>query len=476
MTKPIYPKNPVLLVDDEPQLLTSLTLLLKTRGIVNIETCDDSRKVMPLLAEKNMEAVLLDLTMPHVSGMELLQAMGEEYPGLPVIVFTGVNDLETAVSCMRAGAFDYMVKPVESSRLVSVIQRALDIRELRRENALLKKNMFSRGPLKNPETFASIITNDQRMFTIFQYVESIAASPQPVLITGETGVGKELIARALHEASGRRGKFITVNVAGLDDTLFADTLFGHRKGAFTGADQSRKGLVEQAGGGTLFLDEIGDLAADSQTKLLRLLQEREYLPLGSDMPVQSDARILVATNHSLKSLQEPGRFRKDLYYRLMIHQIEIPPLRERKDDIPLLLSHFLDQSAAAVNKKRPTPPPELELLLGSYHFPGNIRELRALVYDAVSVHQGRMLSMTSFARAIHGESGTWGNDAAEEAALFPGELPTLKSCEKLLVNEALKRAQGNQKIAARMLGISRQALNKRLQKTGNSPDNSNDTP
>ena len=243
-----------------------------------------------------------------------------------------------------------------------ITRRAVEIGGLRSENRQLKKRLSSNRP-EHPEVFSDIITQDPAMHSIFRQVESIAGSGSPVLITGETGVGKEKIAAIIHELSGRSGEFVPVNIAGLDDLMFSDTFFGHGKGAFTGADSAREGLIEQASGGTLFLDEIGDLGTESQTKLLRFLQDGEYRHLGEDSPIESDVRIVAATNQTIESLTGSENFRIDLYYRLETHHIHLPPLRDRKGDIPLLVSHFLKRAAAALNKKTPTPPPELFTLL-----------------------------------------------------------------------------------------------------------------
>jgi transcriptional regulator with PAS, ATPase and Fis domain len=257
--------------------------------------------------------------------------------------------------------------------------------------------------------------------------------------------------------------------------VFADTLFGHKRGAFTGAMEGRPGLVEQAAGGTLFLDEIGDLSTVSQVKLLRLLQDGEYLPLGSDLAKRSDARVVVATNQDLDAARNAGRFRKDLYYRLCGHRLQLPPLRERPEDLPVLLDHFLDKAAKSLGKKKPTPPDELLKLLGAYHFPGNVREMESMVYNAVSLHTAGKLSMDAFKSEIFNlPPGLDGHaadpvDAAVEHTVFPDPLPTLKQTELLLVDEALRRSGGNQAIAAMMLGITRQALNKRLKKTADAP-------
>jgi transcriptional regulator with PAS, ATPase and Fis domain len=325
---------------------------------------------------------------------------------------------------------------------------------------------FVSGALRHPEVFADIATGDRGMLAIFSYVEAVAKSPQPLLITGESGVGKELIARAAHRLSGCRGRLVTVNVAGLDDTVFADTLFGHVRGAFTGAEQARRGMVEEAADGSLFLDEIGDLSIPSQVKLLRLLQEGEYFPLGSDLPKRLKARVIVATHQNLSAREGAGAFRRDLYYRLRTHQVHIPPLRERKGDIPLLLDHFLDEAASTLGKKKPTPPRELAHLLATYDFPGNVRELRAMVFDAVSVHRDRMLSMDCFVRALEQAQGESPPAPASSSHLNPfagfAELPTFGEAAGFLVMEALDRAGGNQTLAARLLGISQPALSKRV--------------
>jgi DNA-binding NtrC family response regulator len=372
---------------------------------------------------------------------------------------------------MKTGAFDYMVKPVEKSRLISGVKRAIELRELRRENKLLRAHVLS-DKLEHPEAFSEIITNSPILRSIFQYIEAISSSPQPVLITGETGVGKELVAKAIHQLSQRKGAFVPVNVAGVDDNVFADTLFGHRKGAFTGADQPRSGLVEQASGGTLFLDEIGDLSPASQVKLLRLLQDGEYFPLGSDVGKRSDARVVVATNQDIQALLESGKFRKDLYYRLCAHPIHILPLRERREDLPILVDHFLKKASETLGKKNPTPPSELLTLLSTYPFPGNVRELQSMILDAVSSHKSGKLSMDVFRSYIRQKQPSLDMDSKQllqgqnVPVCFAERLPTLKQAEQLLISEAMKRASGNQAIAAQMLGITRQALNKRLKHGG----------
>ena len=468
----LHPRRPIMIVDDEEPILLAIDTTLRMAGMNNTITCGDSRRVLDLISDGRIELMLLDLNMPHITGERLLDAINRDYPHIPVIIVTGAVDVETAVKCIKAGAFDYVVKPVEAEKLLTAVNRAISFQDLKRENLALKQHMLA-DTLEKPEAFGEIVTNNQKMLLIFQYIESISQTSQPVLIRGETGVGKELIARTLHRLSGLEGNFVAVNAAGLDDNVFSDTLFGHVKGAYTGANRNRDGLIEQASGGTLFLDEIGDLNHASQVKLLRLLQEGEYFPLGRDKPRKSDARIVAATNRNLTRLLETGEFRKDLNYRLRTHRIYIPPLRERLDDIPLLVEHFLEEAAQTLEKKKPTPSPELFTLLKNYSFPGNIRELKSMIIDAVSRHKSGILSLQAFRSHIkRGQPEKPGQakhqpDATRTSAsiIFPGpDLPTIKQATDRLVREALQRSNGNQSIAAGMLGISQQALSKRLKK------------
>ncbi len=464
-----YPPYSVLLVDDEEAWLRSLSMTLSMMaGINNTIRCSDSRQVMDLLATNHVGLVLLDLNMPHISGQALLSQLLEKYPEIPVIIISGLNQVATAVECMKRGAFDFFVKTVEQERLIQGVQRALKMIDLQRENREFCSRVLD-DRLAHPEAFADIITQNKAMRAIFRYIEAIAASSQPVLITGESGVGKELLAVALHRLSGRKGKMVSLNVAGLDDNVFSDTLFGHVKGAFTGADALRRGLIEDSADGTLFLDEIGDLSTASQIKLLRLLQEGEYFALGSDAPKRLRSRVLFATHHDLSAKQAAGQFRKDLYYRLCVHHLNVPPLKDRVDDIPLLVDYFLEQVARELGKRKPTVSKELYVLLANHTFPGNVRELKSMVYDALSVHQSRMLSMDSFKRAIDSHSspqGAPGEAKGSEQSLFIASepLPSLHDLSDLVITEAMRRAQGNQSVAARLIGISQPALSKRLKK------------
>lgn len=466
------PSLPVLLIDDEDSWLNIFSLTLRTAGINNILTCNDSRRTLEILAAQPVSLLVLDLTMPHLSGEELLPLVKEAYPEVPVIIITGLDLIETAVNCMKLGAYDFFTKVTEEERLINGIKRAIELNRLRHEHETLKKH-FLHDTLDHPEVFTDIVTHNKAMRSIFQYVEAIASTEEPVLITGETGVGKELIAKAIHKLSGRQGDFVPVNIAGFDDNMLADALFGHVKGAFTGADQVRAGLIEKAAQGTLFIDEIGDLPTTSQVKLLRLIQEREFMPLGSDQARRTDCRMVFATLRPLEEMHHDDKFRKDLLFRLQGHHVEIPPLRERTDDLPLLLEHFFTAAAESLNRNQPSYTPELIDLLATYDFPGNIRELRNMVFDSLSRHERGVVGMDNFKKylRIHQPSAEKSFAEPEHSGPTPFSnltiLPTLKQTGSLLIQEALRRANGNQRLAAEMLGMTRQALNWRLKQIKN---------
>ncbi len=347
----------ILLVDDEQDALDTEALVLRVNGFTDVRTCADSRHVLDMLTEEAAGLVVLDITMPHVSGHEVLRLIRQQWPGTAVIMLTGLNDAATAVDCLKAGAYDYIVKPVDQARLVTTVTNAVERQAIETEAEELGRRLLE-GSVRDPAVFTGIVTRDPRMHGIFAYVEAIAPTDLPGPITGETGVGKELIAGAIHRASRRGGQFVSVNSAGIDDALFSDTLFGHAAGAFTGAQKDRRGLIERAADGTLFLDEVGDLRPETQVKLLRLLQERVYYRLGSEIEERSTARVVAATNRDLRDLQTDPVFRKDLFYRLKSHHIHVPALRERPEDIPLLADALLSMAATQQGKPIPAVPPE----------------------------------------------------------------------------------------------------------------------
>jgi DNA-binding NtrC family response regulator len=450
----------ILVVDDEETVLNGVRRTLRAEGFENVLMCRDPRDVEPLLGAETISLVLLDLMMPHISGRELLERIAASHPEIPVIVVTAEQDIRTAVDCMKVGAYDYLLKPAAGPELIAVIVRALEHRELREENARLRSKLLQQE-LARPEEFDAIITVDPVMLAAFAYLEVISMGTNPVLISGETGTGKELFARAIHNLSGRRGQFCAVNVAGLDDTMFSDTLFGHRPGAFTGATGTRKGMIEVAGRGTLFLDEIGDLSEASQVKLLRVLQEREYHPLGDDTAKPLEARVVAATH------QDPAKLRRDLYFRLRAYHVRIPPLRERTGDLPALIHHFVREAAHDLDRKPPVVPERLYRLLSRYDFPGNVRELRALVFDAVARHTGGSLPVEPFLEAIGGTDVEEREASGDDELAHGGVIaePAWRELERRNLLNALKRA--NWKIsgkggAAELLEIKPSTLESRM--------------
>ncbi len=453
------------MVEDEQYVRESLTAYLDDLGYQVLQA-ENGQAGLELFRSHHPDIVMTDLRMPVMDGFALVEAVTAESECTPIVVVSGVGAVGEAVRAMRLGAWDYISKPIIHFEelqitLESCLERAGTKRELKR-----LRHHLSNGTLDDETAFTGIITTSPRMRAIFLYLESVAPSRQPVLITGETGTGKELVAKAVHTLSGLRGPFVAINLAGLDDAMFSDTLFGHQRGAFTGADRIREGLIRQAAGGTLFLDEIGDLSSGSQVKLLRLLQEGEYLPLGADKVQKSDVRIVAATHADLKKKMEQGTFRPDLYFRLCSHRVELPPLRDRSEDLPLLTEHFIAKAAGHLGKAVPAAPGELNSYLAAYRFPGNIRELEALLHDAVARSGSRILSLESIVTTVGCDlrvpSAATSGGAHCPVCLCAATFPTLKAAEELLIAEALRLADNNQRLAAAYLGITRQALNKRL--------------
>jgi DNA-binding NtrC family response regulator len=459
--------NPVLVIDDEPYILESIRGALNSVGITDVITCSDSRKALGLLESTPCSVVILDLTMPHLAGTELLPLIQKAHPGLPVIIVTGINEVETAVECMRQGAFDYLVKAISNAELSASVKRAIEFVSLTDENLVLKNKILFPS-IQNSRAFEAIITRSPAMEAVFRYTETVAPTGRTILVTGQTGTGKELLAEAIHTLSGREGPLVKVNVAGLDDTMFTDALFGHRKGAYSGADEVRKGLVESASDGTLFLDEIGDLQPQTQVKLLRLIDNGEYYQLGSDVLKKANCRIVAATNKTLEHLAGSGTFRSDLYYRLASHSIELPPLGERAGDIPMLFNHFLTEACVEFGKTEPEVADEVYTALEASTFPGNIRELKSLVFDCVGRMTGPAFSLSELPPRIRNEApgqpakAESGNRGDAHKLAFPEVLPTLHEVSELLIRESLQRTGGNISAAARLLGVTQSALSKRL--------------
>lgn len=455
----LSPEYPILLVDDEPSWLHSLSFTLEySGGYRNLLTCSDSRDLIGMLRCRKVGVILLDLVMPHIGGEDLLVQVAQEFPDVPVIVLSGLNQLETAVRCMKLGAFDYYVKTTEADRLLGGIEKALGMRALQRENRELTSRLLRRE-LKHPDCFSTFATRSLKLEGIFHYLEAIAASREPLLILGEPGTGKEHAARALHRLACPEGPWVPVPVAALDEGGFDTMLFG---------SAGRPGLLEEGRGGILYFSDIDRLPVSSQARLVRLLQEGEFVPADKSTPQRLETRLVCAAAGDLAEMVEEGRFRKDLFYRLSMHQVRMPPLRERLEDLPLLLEQFVAESCAAAGRRRMSLPRNLSPLLASYPFPGNVPELRELVAEAVRQSPSGRLSLEPFRRYLS-RPGTLPADSpfvGPPLLVVPGRLPTLAEARDLIIEEALRRANDNQSIAARLLGISQPALSIHLKKAG----------
>jgi DNA-binding NtrC family response regulator len=462
-------KARILVIDDDDVVVAMVRAVVARQGH-HLDVCTDGREGIEFLSmQAQPDLILLDLMMPRLDGFEVLKwiRQREDLAATPTICITNLDDANIIGRVFHDGAADYIGKPIRPEELLARIRLHLTLRhqhdEIHRaqtEVLALRDGLFG-AELQHAEHFCHIITDDPGMKAVFHYIEAVAPGSRPVLVTGETGTGKELIARAIHDVSGRNGSFVAVNVAGLDDNLFSDALFGHDKGAFTGAVRDRRGLVEEAAGGTLFLDEIGDLVPASQVKLLRLLQEHEYYRLGSDEKRKTDARVVVATHRGLDQKAAVGDFRSDLYYRLSAHQVKIPALRERSLDIPLLFTHFLAQAAADLQVEAPEISEEEMERLEMREFPGNIRELEGVAHDRVTRARRTAKPALNAATSDTRPRGVTTVAPDQTFVFSSNDFPTLKTMTRALIDQAIARSR-NQAGAAKLLGISRQALNKRL--------------
>jgi DNA-binding NtrC family response regulator len=448
-------KPSILVVEDEAKMRRLLELQLAEEGF-DARTAGDAETGLQLLGKESFDVVVTDFKLPGMSGLEFLHAVKRVNADLPVVIMTAYGTVESAVDAMKAGASDYVLKPFSLAELVLVIRKELATHQLRQENRDLREALGRRYEYKN------IVARSDKMQAVLALVERVAPTNSTVLIGGESGVGKDLVARAIHEHSQRAsGPFIKINSTAIPETLLESELFGYEKGAFSGASASKPGKFEMANNGTLFLDEIGDVPAATQVKLLRVLQDREFERLGSTKTQKVDVRLVAATNRDLRAALEEGTFREDLYYRLNVVAIDIPPLREHKEDIPALAEFFLQKSARESGKAVQGITSAAMKMLMDFHWPGNIRELQNVLERAVTLSTGSTLDVGDIhidapMRRAHADSGS--------AALPEGM--TLEQYEEELLREALKRANGNKSQAARALGLSRNALRYRLTKMG----------
>jgi len=424
----------------------------------------DAEKGLDLLRREQIDLVLTDLKLPGLGGLEFLQAAKRLNGALPVVVMTAYGSVETAVEAMKAGASDYVLKPFALAEMRLVVQKELDVRHLREENRNLRE------ALGRHYNHPNVVARSAKMQEVLALVERVAATPSTVLIGGESGVGKDLIAHLIHQRSSRScGPFVKINSTAIPENLLESELFGYEKGAFTGATASKPGKFELADKGTLFLDEIGDVPPVTQVKLLRVLQEREFERLGGTRTIKVDVRLIAATNRDLRAALEQGTFREDLYYRLNVVPIDIPPLREHKEDIPDLANLFLIRLGQQSQKKLEGIKPEALRKLMDFHWPGNVRELENIVERACALAPGPFIEASDI-QIDH----VAGRNHSGQLPLLP-EGKTLDQWEDELIREAYRRANGNKSEAARMLGLSRNALRYRLEKIG-IPDESSKAP
>jgi DNA-binding NtrC family response regulator len=448
-------KRTILIVEDEANLQRVLELQLAGAGFT-VEKAASAEQALPVLERGGVDLVLSDLKLPGMDGLELLRRVRDYDSSLPVIIMTAFGTVETAVQAMKAGASDYLLKPFPLDELNLTIDKALELRELRDENRRLRAELGRRYQFDN------IVGRSPGMQEVFAAVERVAPTRATVLLTGESGIGKDLIARAIHHHSPRKDKaFVKISCSAIPETLMESELFGYEKGAFTGAAAARAGKFEQADGGTVFLDEIGDVTPPVQVKLLRVLQERELERLGGNKTIQVDVRVIAATNQDLQAAIEEGAFREDLYYRLNVVPIRIPPLRERRPDIPLLVDHFLAKYRDEMGGRVSAVSPQALEKLMAYRWPGNVRELENVMQRAMVLAQGPVLD----AKDIHLDAERRSPDRAGETAFLP-EGMTLEQHEQELIREALRRTGGNKWQAARLLGLTRSALRYRLKQMG----------
>jgi DNA-binding NtrC family response regulator len=439
----------ILVVDDEEIVRESLSNWLKEDGY-QTEAVEDGFKALEMIKKKSWNVLFVDLKMPGMDGLEVMRRVKETQPELPIIIITAYATVNTAVEAMKEGAYDYLVKPFNPEEI------SLIIRGLIEKQALLKENIFLRKELKKQFYFQDLISKSRKMQDIFELARTVAKSNSTILILGESGTGKELLARAVHQESLRAdASFISVSCAALTETLLESELFGHEKGAFTHAIAQKKGKFEMANGGTIFLDEIGDIGPKLQLDLLRVLQEKEFSRVGGNEVIKIDVRVIAATNRDLKKAIEEGKFRDDLYYRLNVISILIPPLRERKEDIPLLVEHFIEKHNIEMEKKIEGISPEALNQVMAHDWPGNVRELENTIERAMVITKGNIIKVEDL--GLHLQQG-------EVSLTVVSVDKSLKAIEREHIVKVLKENDWNIQRSAEILGIDRVTLYNKIKK------------
>ena len=450
----------VLIVDDEKNIRSGLALAFEDEGYDTLEA-ENGEVAWNIINKKSVDLVITDLRMPVMSGYELLKRAASTFPTLPIIVLTGHGSIEDAVKAMQDGAIDFFTKPVDLDHIMLTAKKALNNSKIIEQNIKLTQEITT---LKQKAKLSkTIIGKSEKLTKMMSTIEQVAPTKATVLITGESGVGKELVADALHSLSDRKdGPFIKVHCASLSENLLESELFGHEKGSFTGAVSQKKGRFELANGGTIFLDEIGEIDANTQVKILRVLQEREFERVGGTQTIHTDVRVVAATNRNLEEEVKKGNFREDLYYRLNVVHIEVPPLRERKEDIPLLLNSFLNEFNSENSKNIEGFTPQARKLLCSYSWPGNIRQLRNSIESAVVLSRGKLIDVEDLPEQVVN------HENESELSIKVGL--SLDEAEKLFIMSTLDYCGGNKTKASEMLKIGRKTLHRKLEEYGKADD------
>ena len=445
-------KFTVLIIDDEENIRNGLATNFELEDY-EVKTASNGKDGLDLILKGDIDLVITDLRMDGISGEEVVRRVTTETPGIPVIVLTGHGSIDAAVDAMKAGAYDFLTKPLNLDQLNLIVKRALENRELSLQHKLLKDEVESSASLEQ------MIGKSSEMQKVFSMIKKVAPAKASVLITGESGVGKELVANAIHNLSGRKDKaFIKVHCAALSESLLESELFGHEKGAYTGADTMQKGRFELAHGGTIFLDEIGEINQNIQIKILRVLQEKTFERVGGEKSISVDVRIVAATNKNLEEEVKAGRFREDLYYRLNVVHLKVPSLRERKDDLPLLINSFVNKFASENEKNIVGIDARAKSALFRYDWPGNIRQLQNCIESAVVMSNGNEITLEDLPLSISEYSG-------DEVISIPIGV-TLEEAEKTLIQQNLAANKGNKSKTADILGIGRKTLHRKLQEYG----------
>jgi two-component system response regulator PilR (NtrC family) len=461
MSSLLPPALRLLVVDDEPALRQMLTILFRREGW-DVVPAPGFRVAAEALAQspQPFPVVITDLMMPDGSGLDVLAAAKQRNPATEVILVTAHSTVENAIDAMRSGAYDFVTKPFEPSEMTALVHKALEKHAIVTENERLRAKVASLSD-------HAIIGKSARMVAVMDVVRRIAPTRTTVLVTGESGTGKERIARAIHDHSERReAPFLVVNCGALPEALMESELFGHEKGAFTGAAARHRGMFQDADGGTLLLDEVGELPASLQVKLLRVLQERKVRPVGATQEVPVDVRLLAATNRDVEADVASGKFRQDLYYRLNVIRIEVPPLRDRKDDVDLLAERFVERFAREMGKDVVGFTPDALRALGSYAFPGNVRELENIIERAVALAGSRAIGLGDLPAEVSGSAAAAGGGLLELGASGCQLDDVIGEVERRLIVQALERTGGVRKAAAALLGVTFRSLRYRLQKHG----------